>query len=97
MVFRGFFFLGLASAHRDCIYLSHLSILFPANRVNFGFLLFLIFPEIPGLGHLWMNWTLAGSCAVGFLVLLLYRQQYRRLSVDSLRIVDQAQLHSALN
>ena len=45
-------------------------------------LLFLIFPEIPGMGSIWANWLLVGSCAFSFFVLLVFREQYRRMSVD---------------
>ena len=45
-------------------------------------LLFLIFPEIPGMGNIWANWLLVGSCAFSFFVLLVFREHYRRMSVD---------------
>ena len=45
-------------------------------------LIFLLFPEIPGMGSIWANWLLVGSCAFSFFVLLVFREQYRRMSVD---------------
>eukprot|EP00050_Salpingoeca_kvevrii_P009593 m.309662 g.309662 ORF g.309662 m.309662 type:complete len:454 (-) comp23486_c0_seq1:160-1521(-) len=45
-------------------------------------LLFLIGPVIPGLGNQWVNWFLAGACALAVVTMLLFKEDYRRLSVD---------------
>ena len=45
-------------------------------------LIFLLFPEIPGMGSIWANWMLVGSCGFSFLVLLTFRDLYHRSSVD---------------
>ena len=49
---------------------------------NVGCLLFLLGPEIPGLGNIWANWTLVGSCVLSFVLMLFVDEQYRRSSVD---------------
>ena len=51
---------------------------------NIGCLLFLFAPNVPILNEYpaWANWTLVGSCAFGFLVLLPFKQNYNRLDFD---------------
>ena len=53
-----------------------------ATMNNVGTMLFLICPEIPGLGNIWANWTLVGACVLGSVLMLFVDEQYRRLSVD---------------
>ena len=33
-------------------------------------------------GDAWANWLLAGSCVFSFAILLLFREHYRRMTVD---------------
>ncbi|VDI58584.1 MFS transporter, FLVCR family, disrupted in renal carcinoma protein 2 [Mytilus galloprovincialis] len=44
--------------------------------------LFLFVLQIPNIGTTWMNWCLVGSIVAGILVLLIFRESYRRTDLD---------------
>ncbi|XP_071157380.1 solute carrier family 49 member 4 homolog isoform X1 [Mytilus edulis] len=44
--------------------------------------LFLFVLQIPNIGTTWMNWCLVGSIGAGILVLLIFRESYRRTDLD---------------
>ncbi len=46
-------------------------------------LVFLLLPDVPHIGYLWVNWFLFGSCVFSFMLLFLFREKYRRLSIDT--------------
>ena len=50
--------------------------------MNVGCLIFLVVPEIPNVGSLWVNWMLMGSCALALIVMFFFKEDYRRLSHD---------------
>ena len=45
-------------------------------------LIFLILPSIPGLGNQWANWALVGGCAAAFVLMVFFKESYRRLTID---------------
>jgi FLVCR family MFS transporter len=50
--------------------------------MNVSCLIFLVVPDIPGVGHLWVNWVLMGSCVFAVIFMLFFKEDYRRLNLD---------------
>ena len=51
---------------------------------NFWCLVFLFVPSIPGLGSStsWMNWSVVVGAMLGFVLMLPFREDYKRLNFD---------------
>eukprot|EP00045_Choanoeca_perplexa_P017090 m.241508 g.241508 ORF g.241508 m.241508 type:complete len:454 (-) comp17446_c0_seq9:5225-6586(-) len=56
------------------------AVLTTMNNIFCG--IFLVMPSIKGLGDRWVNWTLCGACCVAFVLMMFFKETYRRLSVD---------------
>lgn len=50
--------------------------------INLSGIIFLLVLLIPDIGTSWMNWSLAGSVLLGFVLLFLFPARYRRTDID---------------
>ena len=54
-------------------------------------------PAVPSIGTAWMNWAVAGACAVVCVMLLPLREPRRRLAVDGGGGEEEASSSGAVN